>query len=250
MKKLIAGNWKMNGLREDARALVDGLVEKAGSPDPDYDMAICPPATLLETVSLSLTGSAISLGGQDCSPHDKGAHTGDISAAMLADLGCRYVIVGHSERRQDHHETDGLIAEKAEAALRHGLIPIICVGETLEQRDSGEAEDVVARQLEGSIPESAHNDVIVVAYEPVWAIGTGRVPEDQDIAGMHMHIRARLGDLVADAARVRILYGGSVKDTNATKILAIADVDGVLVGGASLDANGFAAIAAAAGAGE
>ena len=245
-RPLIAGNWKMNGLRADGTALaadLAGRLSEAGAVR--FDMLVCPPATLIVPVGAAIAGSPLGLGGQDCHAAEKGAHTGDVSAAMLADLGCAAVIVGHSERRQDHAETDAQVRAKATAARKAGLTAIICVGETEAQRDAGEAEAVVARQLAGSIPDGATAADTVIAYEPVWAIGTGRTPTSADIAAMHAMIRRTLAGKVADAAGVRILYGGSVKPSNAAEILALPDVDGALVGGASLKADDFWAIAMA-----
>jgi triosephosphate isomerase len=239
-RPLIAGNWKMNGLRADAVALAVALKERTVAAEPlACDLLVCPPATVLHEVWTVIRNSPMALGGQDCHPQEKGAHTGDISAAMLFDAGCRFVIVGHSERRTDHKETDALVQRKAAAALAAGLTPIVCVGETLAERDSGRALDVVGRQIEGSLPPPAAGG-IVIAYEPVWAIGTGRTPSPDDIAAVHGHIRSRLA---GEAAASRILYGGSVKAANAKEILAIPDVDGALVGGASLNAEEFWAIA-------
>ncbi|WP_119678403.1 triose-phosphate isomerase [Indioceanicola profundi] len=244
-RPLIAGNWKMNGLRADGTALAAALVQRLKKADTArFDMLICPPATLIAPVGQVLEGSILALGGQDCHAAEKGAHTGDISAAMLADLGCRYVIVGHSERRQDHGESDATVRAKAAAAHKAGLIAIVCVGETEGQRDAGEAESVVTGQLKGSIPDGATAENTVIAYEPVWAIGTGRTPTNADIAAMHANIRTSLSGLVASADGVRILYGGSVKPGNAAEILAIDDVDGALVGGASLKDEDFWGIAA------
>jgi len=238
MKPLIAGNWKMNGLGASAEDVEALIADFDGSAPEACDVVICPPATLIAGFCSSYSDEGIEFGGQDCHPAPSGAHTGDVSAEMLADAGAAYVIVGHSERRADHGETDALVKAKAEAALRAGVTPIICVGETKAERDAGRAEAVVARQLDGSLP--ATRDPIVVAYEPVWAIGTGATPTVADIAAMHGAIRARVG------AAVRILYGGSVKPDNAAGILAARDVDGALVGGASLQAADFAAIIRAA----
>ena len=238
MKPLIAGNWKMNGLAA-ASAEIEALIARlAGSAPEDRDVLICPPATLVAAFAAAYSDEAIQIGGQDCHPNASGAHTGDISAEMLADAGAAYVIVGHSERRADHGESDALVREKAQAALRAGLTPIVCVGETREQREAGKALDIVGAQLAGSLPETG--EAIVVAYEPVWAIGTGLTPTAADIAEMHDFIRART------PADTRILYGGSVKPGNAKEILAIANVNGALVGGASLKADDFYPIVAAA----
>ena len=236
-RKLVAGNWKMNGLQKD-RDFLSALVD--AHPDaPAADVLLCPPATLLSAMA-SARPDWLLLGGQDCAQTQSGAHTGDISAAMLADLGCSHVIVGHSERRSDHGEGDALVRAKAEAALEAGLVPIICVGETLEQRESGEAEAVVISQLRASTPECEAGSV-VIAYEPVWAIGTGRIATLEDIASMHAAIRA----VLPHGAATRILYGGSVKPDNAAGILALDDVDGALVGGASLTVDAFAGIISA-----
>jgi triosephosphate isomerase (TIM) len=244
VRKLIAGNWKMNGLRADGLALARALVARAAAGDPpDCALAVCPPATLLVPVSDTLRGSGIALGAQDCHAEPKGAHTGDLSAAMLKDAGCTYVIVGHSERRADHGETDGVVRAKASAAHAAGLVPILCVGETLAERDAGETLAVVKRQIEGSVPEGLKASQIVIAYEPVWAIGTGRTATARQVAEVHAKLRELLKERVKDGAEVPILYGGSVKATNALELLGVANVDGALVGGASLDAADFWAIA-------
>jgi triosephosphate isomerase len=241
---LIAGNWKMNCRRQDGSALATSLAEKLGAaPHPRFDLLLCPPATILDIVAQAVSGSAVLIGGQDCHADADGAHTGDIAAEMLADLGARFVIVGHSERRQNHGETDALVQAKAAAALRAGLTAIVCVGETEPERDAGQAESVVVAHVKGSIPAGATADNLVVAYEPLWAIGTGRTPTIADIAAMHANIRRTLAGLVEQPERVRILYGGSVKASNAAEILAVADVDGALVGGASLKAAEFWSIA-------
>ncbi len=245
MRKLIAGNWKMNGLQADGLALARALAQhaRAGAAGLACDMLICPPATLLMAVAEALAGSGIALGGQDCHISPRGAHTGDISAAMLRDAGCRYVILGHSERRAEHNESDALVRAKTLAARAAGLIPIICVGETAAERAAGRALDIVSRQLAGSLPEGLEAADIVIAYEPVWAIGSGQTPTEAEVAEVHAHIRAGLGTLVAAAPAVRILYGGSVKPSNAQALLAIANVGGALVGGASLLADDFWSIA-------
>lgn len=241
-RKLIAGNWKMNGLTATGRELAQGLVAGLVERPTDCDFLVCPPFHLLTAVAGALSGSAVMLGAQDCHTAEKGAHTGDVSAAMLADTGCSHVIVGHSERRSDHGESDALVRAKAEAALAAGLVPIVCIGETEAQREAGEALAVVGGQIEGSLPDSEGE--IVVAYEPVWAIGSGRTPTPAEVGEVHGHIRgllqARLGE--GPGAAVRILYGGSVKAANAGELLSIANVDGALVGGASLEAEGFRAI--------
>ena len=247
-RKLIAGNWKMNGLRESGAALAGDLAGRATGPF-GCDMVVCPPATLLGSVGEALRGSAVALGGQDCHPARSGAYTGDVSAEMLADAGCRYVIVGHSERRADHGEGDALVRAKAEAAAAAGLVPIVCVGETAAQRGAGEALGVIEAQLTGSLPPGVDGVDMVIAYEPVWAIGTGQTATPADVAQVHGHIRRLLARLLGGAGAgasaagaVRILYGGSVKPGNAAELLAVPDVDGALVGGASLVAEGFWAI--------
>lgn len=244
-RTLIAGNWKMHGLKEDGLALAAGLAGRLrGAGQVPFDLLVCPPFTLLFPVAEAISDSPLLLGAQDCSPRHKGAHTGDISPAMLTDAGCRYVIVGHSERRQDHGEGDALVAAKASAAIADGLTVIVCVGETEGEREAGLAHAAVTRQILGSLPQAATADNTVVAYEPVWAIGTGRTATPGDVADMHGHIRETVGQRMADAGRVRILYGGSVKPDNAAELLALADVDGALVGGASLKVDDFWAIAA------
>jgi triosephosphate isomerase len=205
-------------------------------------MGICPPATLLAPVAELLRGSAILLGGQDCVPQPSGAYTGDISAPMLADLGCQMVLVGHSERRHGHGETSDLVRAKAAAGLAAGLIVVLCVGETEAERDAGAMIDVLDRQLEGSLPGNGSAENLVIAYEPVWAIGTDRTPSIEDIVTAHAHLRRRVAALVADGDQARLLYGGSVKADNAGPIIAAANVVGVLVGGASLDADQFDAL--------
>ena len=192
-RRLIAGNWKMNGLRSDGLALARGRSERAAKARPEAELLVCPPATLIAPVAEALRRGPVALGGQDCHPDPAGAHTGDVAAEMLADLGCRYVIVGHSERRANHGESDILVRRKAEAALRAGLTPIICVGETETERMRGEQGRIVERQLEGSLPDAAGPDRAVIAYEPVWAIGTGRTATPGDVAEMHAHIRGLLG---------------------------------------------------------
>jgi triosephosphate isomerase (TIM) len=243
-RKLVAGNWKMNGLHTDGLALARELAQRArlasGQEKVSCDLLVCPPATLLTAVRDILVGSGIALGGQDCHPAPKGPFTGDISAEMLADAGCRFVIVGHSERRQGHGETDAVVGEKIGAALRTGLVPVVCVGETLAQHRAGEAHAVVAAQLRASIADVA-SDALVIAYEPVWAIGSGLTPSLDDIAAMHATIRRHL------PLDTPVLYGGSVNPANATAILGLTDVDGALVGGASLDAGSFWAIARSCG---
>jgi triosephosphate isomerase (TIM) len=244
VRKLIAGNWKMNGLKSDGLALARALVARAAAGDPpDCDLALCPPATLLQLVGDTLRGSGIALGGQDCHAEPKGAYTGDIAAPMLRDLGCTYVIVGHSERRAGHGENDQQVRAKATAARAAAMTAILCIGETLAERDAGQALQVVERQLEGSLPEKVEASKLVIAYEPIWAIGTGRTPTAAEVAAVHSHIRAGLTAKLKNAAEIRILYGGSVKPGNARELLSIANVDGALVGGASLVAADFWAIA-------
>jgi triosephosphate isomerase (TIM) len=244
-RKLIAGNWKMNGLLEPGRSLAHDLVARLADRPPACDFLVCPPFQLLAPIAEELARSPVLLGAQDCHPAEKGAHTGDVSAAMLADIGCSHVIVGHSERRRDHGERDSLVRSKAAAALGAGLVPIICIGETEDERRAGQALSVVAAQVDGSLPPAEGE--IVVAYEPVWAIGSGRTPTPQEVGEVHAHVRSLLcGRLGDDRGRaVRILYGGSVKAANAAELLTIGDVDGALVGGASLDAEEFRAIGAA-----
>ena len=243
-RPLIAGNWKMNGRQADGLTLARALAERAANETLAADLLICPPATLLFLVAELLTDTPVALGAQDCHPKPSGAFTGDIAAPMLADAGCSYVIVGHSERRAGHHEGDGLVRAKAEAAIAAGLTPIVCLGETEAERDAGQALAVVERQLAGSLPAGAEAARLVVAYEPVWAIGTGRTPTASDIEAVHRHLRRHLAGRVAEPARVRLLYGGSVKKDNSREILGLAEVDGALVGGASLKAEEFWAIAA------
>jgi triosephosphate isomerase (TIM) len=243
MRKLIAGNWKMNGLRADGLALARALTGRMAARTPGADVLICPPATLLTEIAGVIAGSGIGLGGQDCHPRPQGAHTGDISAAMLRDAGCSHVILGHSERRSDHHETDALIRAKVKAAREAGLVAILCVGETAQDRDGGRALEVVSRQLAGSLPEGMSAAQVVIAYEPVWAIGTGRTPTPGDVALVHARLRAELKGKVAAPGEVRLLYGGSVKPGNARELLHVPEVDGALIGGASLSAADFWAIA-------
>ena len=244
MKALIAGNWKMNGLGESARALAEGLKAVSAEQELSAELLVCPPFPYLGLVAQALAGSRIALGGQDCHSATSGAHTGDTAAPMLRDVGCSYVIVGHSERRSDHGETDAQVRAKAETALASGLVPIVCVGETEEQRNAGEALAVIARQVKGSVPAGMEAERLVVAYEPGWAIGTGRTATAADVVEVHAEIRRLLVGLVGEGAQnVRILYGGSVKPDNAAELLSQANVDGALVGGASLKVEDFRAIA-------
>ncbi len=243
MRKLAAGNWKMNGT---AAALAEVQALLAAHPAPACDMLLCPPATLMSRMADLARGTALRIGGQDCHAAASGAHTGDIAAAMLVDAGASHVILGHSERRADHGETDSLVNAKAVAALAAGLIAVICVGETEAERDAGTTLDVIGTQLAGSVPDAATPDTVVIAYEPVWAIGTGRTPTLSEIAEVHGFLRARLTARFGQAAAgMRLLYGGSVKPSNAAEIFAVPHVDGALVGGASLKAADFGAIVAA-----
>ncbi|AVO36988.1 triose-phosphate isomerase [Pukyongiella litopenaei] len=243
-RKLAAGNWKMNGTGA-ALAELEALAQTIGTPG--CDVLICPPATLLHRAARAAQGSAIAIGGQDCHAAASGAHTGDVSAAMLADTGASHVILGHSERRADHGETDAQVRLKAQAAIAAGLTAIVCVGETLAQRDAGDTLAVIGAQLAGSVPDAVTGATLVIAYEPVWAIGTGKVPTLAQIGEVHGFIRAQLTDRfgMQTGAAVRLLYGGSVKPANAGEIFAVGDVDGALVGGASLKAADFAPIVAA-----
>ncbi|MFN3522944.1 MAG: triose-phosphate isomerase [Phenylobacterium sp.] len=240
---LIAGNWKMNGL---AAALSEAKVVAAGAGESRARVALCPPATLIERMSAALAGSPVLVGGQDCHAEASGAFTGDISAEMLADAGARLVIVGHSERRAGHGEDDAAVAAKARAALRGGLEPIVCVGETLEERKAGKALTVVTGQVKGSLPPEMAGSAFAVAYEPVWAIGSGLTPSIAEIEEVHRAIRETLVAMFGDhGAAQPILYGGSVKPANAAEILAAAEVGGALVGGASLKAADFLGIVGA-----
>ena len=239
---VVVGNWKMNGLRADGEARVRDLLQRHRSAPGGGTLGVCPPATLLIPLHALLRDSGIALGAQDCSSEPKGAHTGDVSAPMLQDAGCRMVIVGHSERRHGHGESDDQVRAKAGAAHAAGLIAILCIGETEDQWLAGRTLEVLDQQLEGSLPREATAENLILAYEPVWAIGTGRTPGADEIARAHRHLRGRLERLVPDGRGVRILYGGSVKAANAADILAIEHVDGALVGGASLDAAEFWAI--------
>jgi triosephosphate isomerase len=246
IRPLIAGNWKMNGLRAsltEFEAMLAGASAVAGK----ADLLVCPPATLIATFAEKARGSnaskTVAVGAQDCHPKASGAHTGDLSAEMLADAGASAVIVGHSERRADHGETDALVRQKAEAAWRAGLTAIVCIGETQQQRDQGQTLDICGGQLKGSVPDAAKADNLVVAYEPIWAIGTGLTPTAEDVKQIHRFIRELLSKRFSEGARMRILYGGSVKPSNAAELMAVANVNGALVGGASLKASDFLAIA-------
>jgi triosephosphate isomerase len=241
-KPVVLGNWKMNGLRADGTALVRALDERARRQPGAGTLGVCPPATLLAELARLAEGGSLRLGGQDCSDRPSGAFTGDISAAMLRDAGAGLVLVGHSERRHGHGENDALVRAKAEAALAEGLTVVLCIGETEAEWQAGATTDVLDRQLDGSLPAGASPARLVVAYEPVWAIGTGRTPSLDDIGRTHAHLRKGLSARVAGGAEVRLLYGGSVKAANAGAIMAVAGVDGVLVGGACLQAEEFWAI--------
>ena len=247
-RPLVAGNWKMNGLKASAAELgriLAGSAELAGK----TELMVCPPATLLSTFAGQVLGSGVAVGGQDCHAEPAGAFTGDISAEMLKDAGASAVIVGHSERRTLHKETDAEVRAKAQAAWRAGLTAIVCIGETRAEREAGHTLDVLRRQLDGSLPQDTTGAMaaanLVVAYEPVWAIGTGLTPTTDDVAQAHQFIRQRIVERYGAAGTsVRILYGGSVKSSNAKELMAVANVDGALVGGASLKAEDFLGIAA------
>ncbi len=240
MRQLIAGNWKMHGRLAEVAAYAEAI-RKAPV---HVDILICPPFTLLDRFAAALSSSAVALGAQDCHPTPQGAHTGDISAQMLAETGATHVILGHSERRENHGESNAVVMAKAQAAIAAGLTPIVCVGETEDQRNEGEAEGVVRGQLAHSLPAKFAG---VVAYEPIWAIGTGRTPTEADVTTMHATIRAALLAQLGEAGRgIKILYGGSVKPSNAATLLALPEVGGALVGGASLQAEDLLAIAASA----
>lgn len=243
-KKLAAGNWKMFG---DGAALAEVDALLAAHPAPACELLLCPPATLVHRMAQATDGTALQVGGQDCHADETGAHTGDIAAPMLVDAGASHVIVGHSERRADHGETDADVAAKSLAAYGAGLVAVICIGESEAERKAGETLDVVATQIAGSVPDAATAANTVIAYEPIWAIGTGLVPTLEEIAEVHDFMRAeltkRLGAEIADG--IRLLYGGSVKPGNAAEIFAVSNVDGALVGGASLKAADFGAIVAA-----
>jgi triosephosphate isomerase len=242
-RPLVAGNWKMNGL-STAAAEFKKMIEGARELSAHVDIVVCPPATLLARFAAAAAGSPLRLGAQDCHAEASGAFTGDISAEMLKDAGASAVIVGHSERRSYHKESDADVRAKVLAARRAGLLPIVCVGETRPEREAGRAQDVTATQLDGSLPAGATAENLVVAYEPVWAIGTGLTPTPADVAAMHGFVRQRLTARFGKAGEgIRILYGGSVKPSNARELLHAGDVDGALVGGASLKADEFLAIA-------
>jgi triosephosphate isomerase len=245
IRLLIAGNWKMNGLKASLSEF-DAMLAGASQVTSKADLLVCPPATLIAAFAEKARGTAaFTVGAQDCHPKASGAHTGDISAEMLADAGAKAIIVGHSERRADHGESDALVRQKTEAVWRAGLTAIVCIGETREQRDAGKMLDICGSQLKGSLPEGSTAANLVVAYEPVWAIGTGLTPTPQDVEQVHSFIRGSLANrFTSEGARIRILYGGSVKPSNAAELMAVANVNGALVGGASLKAADFLAIAA------
>jgi triosephosphate isomerase len=243
IRPLIAGNWKMNGLTASI-AEFDVMLKRAAEVAAKADLLVCPPATLIAAFADRARGSTVALGAQDCHPKASGAHTGDISAEMLADAGASMIIVGHSERRTDHGESDVLIKQKTEAVWRAGLVAIVCVGETQAQRDAGHTLDILHGQLSLSLPEGSLADNVIVAYEPVWAIGTGLTPTAKDVEQIHGFIRELLTSrFKEEGARMRILYGGSVKPSNAAELMAVKNVNGALVGGASLKAADFLAIA-------
>jgi triosephosphate isomerase len=243
-RPLVVGNWKMNGVRKSLGEAASICEAVAANGAGKAEVVVCPPATLLMAAAVIFQGTPVGLGGQDCHAEASGAFTGDISAEMLKDAGASYVILGHSERRASHHETDKIVRAKANAAFRAGLTAIICVGETRAEREAGDAFSIVGVQLAGSIPENSPPGRIVVAYEPVWAIGTGLTPTPRDIAEMHGFIRGQVNQhLPGQGANMRILYGGSVRPANAAELLSIEDVDGALVGGASLSSAEFMAVA-------
>lgn len=237
-RPLIVGNWKMNGLSASLTEAT-ALAARAKVQIPEAELGLCPPATLVAALSEALKGTGIHTGGQDCHAKASGAHTGDIAAEMLKDAGATYVLAGHSERRADHAETDAVVRGKAQAAHRAGLVAIICVGETLAQRDASDTLKVVSAQVRASVPDDATAANTVIAYEPVWAIGTGRTPTEAQVAEVHAAIRQDLKARFDDGDGFRILYGGSVKPDNAKSLMAVPDVDGALVGGASLKASDF-----------
>src|ERR1700716_541688 len=244
IRPLIAGNWKMNGLKS-SQAEFEAMLAGASEVAAKVDLVVCPPATLIAAFAEKARGSkTLAVGAQDCHPKASGANTGDISAEMLADAGARAIIVGHSERRADHGESDVLVRQKAEAVWRAGLTSIVCIGETQHQRDAGQTLDICRGQLKVSLPDGARSDNLVVAYEPVWAIGTGLTPTVGDVQQIHQFIREFLmARFSSEGTKIRILYGGAVKPSNAAELMAVANVNGALVGGASLNAADFLAIA-------
>ena len=247
-RTLVAGNWKMNGSRDSVRELLEGI--KAGAGDvANADLAVCAPSIFIADVSAQLDGTSIAWGGQDVSVHESGAYTGETAASMLTDYGCKYVLVGHSERRTYHKESDELVAEKFEAALNGGLVPVFCIGETLEEREGGITEEVCARQIDAVIDRLGVDGLGkgVIAYEPVWAIGTGKTATPEQAQDVHAFIRGRVAEKSAEVAdAILILYGGSMNAGNAAELLAQSDIDGGLIGGASLKADDFLAIGRAA----
>ena len=247
IRPLIAGNWKMNGIAASLRELAEISEKFSSIAGKKADALICVPATLISRAAVTTAESVVMLGGQDCHQKESGAHTGDVSADMIKDAGASAVLVGHSERRTDHNESDEIVKAKAQAALKAGLLVVVCIGETEAERRSGKTLDVLSRQLEGSMPEGATSANTVVAYEPVWAIGSGLTPSVGDVAEAHAHIRKELAGIVGEnnAADMRLLYGGSVKPSNAEELLSVENVDGALIGGASLKASDFLAIAQA-----
>jgi len=244
IRPLISGNWKMNGLKA-SMAEFEAMLAGAGAFAGKADLLVCPPATLVAAFADKARGKSVAVGAQDCHQNASGAHTGDLSAEMLKDAGATAIIVGHSERRADHGESDALVRQKTEAAWRAGVAAIVCIGETRAQRDAGQTLDICGRQLKGSLPDGATATNLIVAYEPVWAIGTGLTPTTDDVEEVHRFIREKLRDrFKAEGGKMRILYGGSVKPSNAKELMAVANVNGALVGGASLKASDFLAIAA------
>lgn len=245
VRPLVAGNWKMNGLRADLDQ-IQAIAKGAGALAAIADVVICPPLTLLYVATALAEDTGLAIGAQDCHATPSGAHTGDISAEMIADCLASHVIVGHSERRADHDETDAVVCAKAEACWRAGLTAIICVGETEAERESGLTLDIIGRQIAGSVPEGATSRNTIIAYEPVWAIGTGRTPTADDVAEVHAFIRKQVLERFDENGEgMRLLYGGSVKPANAAELMGVTNVDGALVGGASLKSDDFLAICAA-----
>lgn len=247
MKKIIAANWKMNGSVASAKDWAKGVTSSLAKIKPDVEMVVCPPFPLISILGDELSGCPIKLGGQDCHSEKNGAYTGETAAPLLKDLGCGYVIVGHSERRHLFNESDDVVKSKALCAMDSGLIPIICIGETQKQREDGKTIEVINRQIERSVPKEAASGNFVLAYEPVWAIGSGKIPTLSEIKEVHKAIINKVSDFIAiDVAQIRVLYGGSVKPDNSGEIMAISEVCGVLVGGASLKADDFVEIAMSA----
>jgi triosephosphate isomerase len=244
-RPLIAGNWKMNAGGADGLALASAVAAGIKGKTLGCDLLLCPPAVILSLVAGAASGSGIGVGAQDCHANASGAHTGDLSVGMLAEAGAGYIIVGHSERRADHGEGDAMVCAKAKATHDAGLIAVICIGETEAERDQGDTLSVLSRQIAGSVPKGAMAANTVIAYEPVWAIGTGRTPSVAEVIEAHAHIRGELKGKIGQDNLVRLLYGGSVKPENAKELLSVANVNGALVGGASLDAGNFLAIAEA-----